>query len=135
MANLSITAANVAAQSSAKTVDGIAGATIVAGDALYLDSADGRYKLADANGSGTTTIAGVALNGASAGQPVKVLTEGMLSLGAILTVGAIYVLSATAGKIAPAADLATGHVVNVIGVATTTSLLKVKLIASGATTP
>jgi hypothetical protein len=64
MADLTITAASVLAGSGAKKVNGTAGATITAGQAVYLDSADNEYKLAD-NDSATAavrTVAGIALH-------------------------------------------------------------------------
>lgn len=136
MADLSITAASVVKGANASVVAGTAGATITAGKTVYLDPSDSKYKLADANASATTAaLAGVALNGASDGQPISVLTGGNLNPGATVTVGEIYVLSATAGGIAPEADLATGHYVAVLGVGTTTSNIAVQIQISGAVVP
>jgi hypothetical protein len=47
-----------------------------------------------------------------------------VNLGATLAVGQIYVVSATKGAIAPYADLVTNDYVIILGVATTTSLLR-----------
>jgi hypothetical protein len=49
MADISITAASVAASSAASKVTGVAGATITAGQVVYLDTTTNTYKLADAN--------------------------------------------------------------------------------------
>jgi hypothetical protein len=49
MAALTITAASVLAGSNASTENGTAGATITAGQVVYLDEATGKYGLADCN--------------------------------------------------------------------------------------
>lgn len=125
-ADLSITAANVVPGARAKFVGGntLAGATITAGQLLYLDSTAGTFKLADANASATTAnVVGYAANSASAGQYIGVVMEdddftpgGTLSM----TTG-LYVLSATAGGIAPSADLATGYYPAVVMIAKSTT--------------
>jgi hypothetical protein len=70
------------------------------------------------------TPIGIALNGASVGQPVKVHKSGNLTLNAVLTAGQIYILSNTAGGIAPHSDLTTGWYPVVLGVALSTTVLK-----------
>lgn len=128
MADLSITAANVVAVAD-KTygiLTGKAGATITAGQMVYLDSSAGTWKLADANAadstaSGSAGNIGVALNGAASGQPITVQVGGNLNPGASLTAGVTYVLSATAGGIAPIADVTTGWRVFIVGTATSSS--------------
>jgi hypothetical protein len=132
--DLSITAANVKRGSNAivdRSRD--AGATVTAGQPVYLDPATGTYKLADANGSGTRACDGIALNGASAGQPLAVHKGGDLTAGATLSPGATYCVSATAGGICPQADLSTGDDVIVIGVATSASNLAVRPFDTGVT--
>lgn len=127
MADLSITPANVVAGGSSVTTDGTAGAAITAGQVVYRDAATGRYLLAD-NNSGTAAArspAGIALNGAATGQPVEVLTRGAVTIGATLTPGVAYYLSATAGGICPVADLTTGHYPTIMGIATSASVLDV----------
>lgn len=125
MADLSITATSVVAGVNAAKTTGIAGATITAGQLVYLDASDGRYKLADANGSGTAIkeVQGVALHGAASGQPLTIQRQGTVTIGATVAVGTIYALSATAGGIAPVADLASGHVVSIVGVGASASAI------------
>ena len=133
MSDITITAANVVASADAKVRRGTAGAAITAGQALYLDAADSKLKLADANGvAAAKSLAGVALHAAATGQPVVYAYEGDVNVGATLTVGEIYVLSATAGGIAPKADLASGHTVSILGVATSAGNLRVSINNSGA---
>ena len=136
MADLSITAANVVPQSGAITVDGTFGATIVAGDALYRDASDNKFKKADANLSAAAAVfAGLALNGGGDGQPGKIITEGDVVIGSGFTVGQVIVLSATAGKLCPVADLATGMYVNVVGVMISATTLRMRPLPSGVAVP
>jgi hypothetical protein len=133
MADLTITAANVVKGAGAVVETGTAGATITAGQVVYRDASDLKYKLADAD---STTAAvrsprGIALNGASDGQPLSIQREGSITIGATLTAGTTYYLSDTPGGIAPLADLTTGDYPTVIGVATSTSVLKLGFIESG----
>lgn len=133
MADLTITAANVAAGSGAKKTTGTAGATITAGQVVYLDAADSKYKLADCD---SATVAarspvGIALHAASNGQPLTVLTSGPVTIGATVTGGVAYYLSGTAGGICPIADVASGDYVSIIGIATSASVLDVKIHESG----
>lgn len=133
MADLTITAANVIAQSGSTKTSGTAGATITAGKIVYLDSADGKYKLADAD-SATTAVrspAGVALNGAADGQPLSVCTSGPVTIGATMSAGVAYYLSPTPGGIAPVADILAGDYPSILGIATSTTVLTVKIQESG----
>lgn len=127
MSDLSITAANVLARGGATIVDGTLGETGTAGQVAYLDEAAGTWKLADCD-SGTAAArspGGILLNGGAAGQPVKVLTKGPITIGATLTEGVAYYLSGTAGGICPVADLGSGDYPTIIGIAKSTSVLDV----------
>ena len=133
MADLSITATSVVAGGGAKTVEGIAGAAITAGQVLYLDSTTNTYKLADNNSATAAARSpdGIALNGAATGQPVEVLTRGRVTIGATMTAGVAYYLSATAGGICPVADLTTGHYPTILGISVSTTVLDVLIHESG----
>jgi hypothetical protein len=111
----------------------VAGATVTAGQALYLDTADGKWKLADNNSAtvAARTPGGIALNGASNGQPLSVLTSGPITIGATLTAGVAYYLSDTPGGLCPVADLGSGEYPTVIGIATSATVLKVQINPSG----
>lgn len=124
MANISITAANVVPGAQVVKVTGVAGTTITAGQLLYKDSGDSnKLKLADANGTGDAlVVAGIALCGASAGQPVTYATrDADLTIGATVAIGDVLIASGTAGAIAPVADLASGMYATVVAVATSTT--------------
>lgn len=136
MTDLSITAANVAAGANATTRHGTAGATITAGQVVYLDqTTTGEWLLADSDGASAAVrggeLVGIALNGASDGQPLKVQTDGDITIGATLTAGTTYYLSATAGGIAPLADITGGPYFVIVGIATSTSVLKLAFEYSG----
>lgn len=134
MADLTITATSVVPGSGAKITEGLAGATITAGQVVYLDSTTSTYKLADCN-SATAAVrspAGIALNGAASGQTVGVLERGPITIGATVAVGVPYFLSGTAGGIRPAADNTTGDYVTYLGIGTSTTVIDVKIHESGA---
>lgn len=133
MSDISITATSVLQGGNAVVVHGIAGVAITAGQVVYLDAATGKWKLADANGSGTTHPGGIALNGAASGQPVAVQTSGDITVGGSLTAGSRYYLSGTAGGIMPEADLTTGDNVALLGLAKSTTVLALKITEPGVT--
>lgn len=135
MADIVVTASAVVKGSEASVSRGVAGETITAGQPLYIDSTDGnRLKKADANASDATAAAvGIALHGADDEQPIEYIVGGNLTFNAVLTVGKAYVVSANAGGIAPIADLATGWRTTLLGIATSTTNLKMGLLVSGAT--
>jgi hypothetical protein len=128
MVDLTITAASVLPGSNARKKAGTSGATIAAGKVVYLDSTTNTWLLADSDSAtaaarGSTDDLGIALNGASAGQPVDVQVAGDVTLGAVMTAGVTYYLSDDPGGICPIADLATGDYYVVLGVAKSTSVL------------
>ena len=135
MADLSITAANVIAASSATTRSGTAGATITAGQVVYFDRTDSKYKLADADAvpSGGFGSVFIALNGASDNQPISVLSGGSVAMGSVFTAGTSYYLSPTPGGIAPLADVLSGDDVVLLGVAISATNLQFAPIISGVT--
>lgn len=142
MADLVVTAAQVLAPTdgSGNFISGIAGATITAGQPLYLDSVTSTYKLADANASQATAQAvGIATHAALAGQPIRM--QGgrggylILGAGAAPVVGIIYCVSATAGGISPSADLASTDYVTILGVGATTNRLQIDIFVSNSVKP
>lgn len=129
MANLSITAANVVADSSASREAGTAGESIAAGEAVYYASATRKWMLADADSATAEArrATGIALNTAALNQPIDVLKSGDLTVGAVLTAGAAYYLSDDPGKICPLADVSGGDYICLIGLAKSTSVLAVAI--------
>ena len=140
MADLTITAANMVAVSGTP-LRGTALATITAGQPLYWDTTNGLFGpnvgLADGNGSALLrTCVGISLHASLTGQPIAYLgTPGdVLGFGAILTVNKIYITSLAVGMIAPDADDAAGNYLQLLGVAITTSNLRLILYNSGVVT-
>jgi hypothetical protein len=133
MADLTVTAANIIPATGAVILSGIAGGTITAGQAIYEDGAAGSVlKAAQGTTLAASRVVGIALNGGAIGQRIAYIQSGNLAVGTILTVGQTYVTSAAvAGSIAPLADLTTGHFPAILGIATTTSNLKVSLVIGG----
>lgn len=143
MADISITASAVVPSSSAVVRSATAGATITAGQLIYLDTADtdaagiGKAKLSDANGATALRVVdGIAVNGASAGQPVDyVVYDPALAVAASgLTANQVWISSATAGGIAPVGDLTTGWYLTVVAVvkSATTIFFRAPGLVSGA---
>ncbi|MBI5111864.1 MAG: hypothetical protein HZA68_07815 [Rhodovulum sp.] len=135
MADLSITAANVLAGSDATIEHGRAGAAITAGQVVYREAATGKYRLADCDSATAEAKvpAGVALHGAADGQPLAIVTSGDVAIGAALTAGEPYYLSATPGAIQPYADVGTGETVVSLGFARSTSVLVLRIQNTGVT--
>ncbi|MBB3396871.1 hypothetical protein [Rhizobium sp. BK060] len=141
MADISITASAVVAGNGSQKRTGVAGAAIAAGDIVYLDATTtGKWQLADSDAAaaearGQTANLGVALNSAAANQPISVLTEGPVTVGAVLTAGTAYYLSDTPGKLCPVADITGGDYYTLIGLAASTSVLNVDPQYSGVASP
>lgn len=131
MADLTITAASVVPVTTSKSVrkEGIAGGTITAGMPVYKDSSNEIQPAANTSAV-LANVVGIALNGASDGQPVTYQDSGVINLGATLVVGMPYFLSA-AGKISPATDVATGDFVTYLGTALTAANFEISIHASG----
>jgi hypothetical protein len=133
MTDLTITPANVLPTSTSGIDYGFAGETIAAGKTVYLNATTNRWMLSDNNGTGTRQVHGIALNGASAGQPVTVQKSGDITIGATVVVGQDYWLSGTPGGICPRADLTTGMDPVLIGIAKTTSVIAIGIQDAGVT--
>lgn len=131
MADLTITAANVAVGGSATKETGVAGEAITAGEVLLKNSSN-EMVLADADDVSLDEVYGIALNDAASGQPIVYAKPGSdITIGATLTAGTAYFLSATAGAICPHADLVTDDRVIFLGIAISTSVLRFRPIDSG----
>jgi hypothetical protein len=136
VAEVSITPASVVPGSDAEFYRGLAGATITAGMAVYLDEMTNTLKLADANLSlESADVKGIALHAASANQPLKIQTAGEITIGGTVVLATVYILGAGgSGGIAPAADKASGWYTSVIGVASSASKLRINIFNSRALT-
>lgn len=141
MSDLSITAASVVPVRTGSfpaviRTDLLAGEAITAGQSLYIKSSDQKLWKAQCDGVASEEIlAGIALNSAAAGQPMAYVGYGDVTIGATLTQGGIYVISATLGGICPVADLASTNKLSMIGFAVSSSVLRVMPIITGIAIP
>jgi hypothetical protein len=121
MADLTVTAASVLWTSGTKQT-GVAGATVTAGQAVYLDSTTSTLKLAQSDGTAAETDAvGIALHAAGSGQPLFYAAQGaVINIGATTSKATTYVVATTAGGVAPQADLTSGNRIVRLGFATAT---------------
>jgi hypothetical protein len=135
MANLVQTAANVALAGAGARVQSVqVGEAVTQGQPAYFNSADGKYYQADANSSASTAKAVAIFLTPASTNGYAVIAEGgglLVNLGATLTVGETYVVSATKGAICPIADLTTGDYPCILGTATTTTALLTSFYFSG----
>lgn len=134
MADITITAANVKVESGAV----IAPAPVQVGEAVtqgkvgYLDSATGKYMLAQSDGTAAqAAAAGIFVTPAATNGSAVLAKSGPMDLGATLVVGTTYVVSQTAGGIAPIADVASGDFVTILGVAVAADQLTLNIVTSG----
>jgi predicted RecA/RadA family phage recombinase len=113
------------------------GATIAAGNVVYLDSTDSTYKLADANLSLAAAAAtAIALTpGVSGGFGAIVTSGSVVLVGTTMAVTETYLVGPTAGEIIPVGDLASGSYQTRLGTATTATLLALSISASGIQKP
>lgn len=125
MADISITAASVVPGTNATLKHGVAGEALTAGQPVYQDATTKKWLKADADSAtaAARSALGMALCGSALNQPVTVLTDGDVTLGAVLTAGLAYYLSGTAGGICPVADVGSGEYVCLLGLAKSTSVL------------
>lgn len=134
MSDITITPSGVLAGTGAKIDEGTAGGTITAGMPVYKDSTNSnKLKAADADASAAAAAAvGIALHGASAGQPLKYQEKGPITIGGTVVTGEIYVVSGNAGGVAPKGDLASLDWVTVLGVGISATQIELNIHASGA---
>lgn len=142
MADLSQTPANVAiGNQNCPTRLVQFGEAVTQGNALYQSSSDSKWYKADADTEAAAKAGAIALTpGALDGfglvaLPSSTPGRSLVNLGATLTVGDVYVVSTTAGAIAPLADLATGDYVTILGVATTAALIDLQIVVSNTAKP
>lgn len=131
MADITVTAASVKKGVNAGVATGTGGATIIAGKLLYLDSADNKLKLADADAAATAQVVGIALCGGGDNQPIVYQTSGTINIGGTVGVGEIYLASSTAGGIAIEGDIGSAKFLSIVGVGATTANIQMKIHNTG----
>ena len=138
-ADLSVTAASFQAGAGAQFITGTAGADIMAGQLVTISPSTGKFVLASGADVTLRKVAGIAGGNAAAGQPLAVVySADNMVLGATLSMSfPVYVLSATAGGIAPSADLGAGNIypsVVIVATSTSTCIFRAPGIAGGVKT-
>lgn len=114
--------------------------TYVAGESLtpfmpvYVSTSDGKVYKCDANDATKLAMIGVTMHTATTGQKV-VIGAGIITVGAIVTVGKYYVCSPTAGSVMEVTDLANGDYVVQVGMGMTSTTIKVVPVNWGVVTP
>lgn len=107
-----------------------AGATCSIGQTVQFDTTDNEQKLADASAQATARTTGIVMTSGVDGGYMIIATGGEVELvGASMTIGDSYVQSATAGGIAPEADLTTNDWVTNIGRAKTATQISLRIQA------
>ena len=135
MADISITAASVLASSGGSKTIGVAGASITAGQALYIDTANSNVlKLADSDGTTPANVfAGISLHASLTGQPLQYVTvDPSFTFGGTVLAGDTIWLSDTPGGITKTfAELEAGDTVVCLGVALTTTTMNLNPTVGG----
>lgn len=127
MADLSVTAANVRGYGDRLT--GVAGGTILQGQTLRKNTS-GQIVVSSDDSAINAATAGIALNAASANQPVEYQSSGLIDMGATVAIGKVYVQSTTGG-VAPVDDIAGSEFITIVGVGTAANRLKIGIVQSG----
>lgn len=132
MADLSITAANVKLSTTQAIAEqGILGATMTAGQVVYLDS-NQTLQLADCSASVSRNPIGVLLTGGASGDRVYYLKDRTRYItGATMSAYTTYLLSSTAGALMPAADLSTNDYVTPVIFSLSTTLAEIRILDTG----
>jgi hypothetical protein len=134
---VAITPANVKWLSGTPASVGIAGATITAGQVLYLNPTTSQYGLAKAGSAAPICLAQyLALTGGTVGQAIMVAGPGaVIALGGTCIVGIpFYMSNNNAGGIAPASDITTGWGFStILGFGVTTANFLIQPTPSGIT--
>lgn len=115
--------------------------TITAGQVVYRDATNGKKATrGDADALASAAIVGIACNDAGVGEPVGIALTGnsVTFASAILTVALPYFVSPddpasfAAGGICVLADVLSGDYPTLVGFATSTTVLKLNIVAPGA---
>lgn len=132
MADLSPSAASVAPYANAVKVNGVAGAALTIGLAVYKKSSDKKWYTSDNDvvADAADEYGYTLTNAAAADQPVVVQVDGDYNPGAVLAVGLIYCVGAGAGATAPAADVTAAKSMRPMGLALTTTKLRLFNLAA-----
>jgi len=122
MADVTVTVANVSLRASPTSSVVQVGQAVTAAVPIYLKTSDNKYYIADANvGAEEAAVVGIAMTPAATDEYTYMVTAGTIDIGGTTVKGTTYILSATAGGIAPETDYATGMYKTRIGDASDTA--------------
>lgn len=112
-----------------------ASGAIASGKVVY-ENGSGQTVVADHSAAASALAIGITFTKTSAsGEEQYYVKEGKMYIGAAaLTQGVAYYLG-TSGQIIPEADLGSGDYVTFLGIASSTSVLDIKIIQSGVAKP
>ena len=130
--DLTITVASVQAALPVTTQQPlVAGETLTQGQSVYLKTSDNKWYKAQCDGTaeeaGSATRFGIAMNAALSGQTCIVQEGGTCTLGATVTVGAMYCISDTAGGICLQSAVPTASKITILGQGATSTTLNMAL--------
>jgi hypothetical protein len=123
--------------SNTRIEQGTYGATVSAGQPVYKDVADSKWKLADSNDTAAkASVVGIAVTpGVDAGGAIIAKGGSIVLVGTTMTVGKPYYVGATAGSLVPESDLTTGDYVSKVGTASSATEMIIGLEATGVVKP
>ena len=131
MADVTITAANVRAQSGCRTGSGTAGEALSPGKVLSINASN-QLILGDADDATKVNLVGYCISYADTGDIVSYVTSGPVEAGGTLVAGTAYGLSTTAGALAPMTDLGVADdTYQMLGLAVTTSIMYIQIHKTG----
>lgn len=138
MTDLVITPANVqpVAGSTILSNQYYCGTTLLTqGQPVYYDPAVKLLKPSSAMTTSAPSTLGITMSQAAFGQPVSIAVAGDIAVGATLTPGAVYIVSANQGNLAPVSDLTTGMYPMVAFIAYSSSQATLSLVSNSPPTP
>ena len=132
MADLVITPTSVAVPNNSAGTFVKFGEAVTQGQVVYRSTADNKYSLADCDASATARAIGIVISNVAADDYGYFLGGSgvVINLGVTLAQGEYYVVSDTAGNIMPIGDLTTGQYITQLGIAESTSLLRMRVYDS-----
>ena len=138
MAALAPTVGDVRPRTNTNTTSVVqAGEAIAQLDAVYLDTATGKYvRCVNNSTAGLALCAGVAVTKADlANDYIILMSAGTIDPGCTVVVATEYVVGTLEGTIEPKSDLATGERYTRIGYATEATTLVIDIAVSGIVAP
>ncbi len=132
MADLTITEANVTSSNASQTYRSYqCEVAITAGQVVRINGTTGKLILAQADSAENADMLGIALSGAGIDGYIVVAESSGYVSGATMVAGKYYVVSNTAGALAPFTDLTTGQFTTYAIYATSTTEAVIRRVATG----